>query len=124
MEIEAKECVFLEDGKHSGKIVDLKQRLFEKGSEVFKYLDVHIRADNGCDIKVGYPANISDKSRLGELLKRFGASIVPGTKYNPESFLKDKSVVFVTVKPGDFAEVVHNSLKPNSESVVEEKVNG
>ena len=110
MEFEVQESKILEDGKHNGVITKIEYR-----TEPYSYTDIFIQTES-IIIKAGYPSTVSERSALGQLLTRFGAVLKVKEKVNPEDFLIDKDVQFVTTeevtKKGTFARVIASSLKP------------
>ena len=116
-EFEVKEPQTLEDGKHSGVIVKIIYR-----ETPYSYADLHIIPNNvDMELKVGYPQVVSPTSAFGELLTRFGANLLSGTKINPTAILKDKRVEFVTIselgkskdgKQREYSRIVRDSVKP------------
>ena len=117
MEIEVTEPVILKDGIHTGKIVDVKSREFNKNGETITYIDIHIKANEvDFQVKAGYPANISEKSGLGKVLNAFGTSLKVGTTLDPSKVLVGKEVSFQTTTKktdrGEFSEVLKDTIKP------------
>lgn len=108
----------LDEGKHEGVINQLELRdTKNRRGQPIKYLDVYVRPDGSdFDLKVGYSPFVSESSRLGKLLSRFGADISVGKKVRPEEILLNRRCSFVTVneetKDGVFARIPHDSLKP------------
>jgi len=115
MEIKVEASMKVEDGKHTGRIIELEQR-----TEPYSYLDLKIEIDKteGRTLKVGYPAKITPESKLGILLANFGADVsTPGTIINPEKYLKGKSCMLMTMtKPGkngkEYSNIIPESVKP------------
>lgn len=112
------------DGFHYGFIVDVKvnEHVSKTGGK-YNYLDLQISV-NDCQTKedlpitkVGYPLPISPSSYTGELLKRFGIDVVPGTKADVDSLL-NKQVQFSTQKKGKYVEVDRGSVRPFTATVV------
>lgn len=102
------------DGNHTGVITKVVSET--RGEEGFRYVDIHVSDDeSGVAIKVGYPASrVTPETDLGQLLARFGASVVVGQAVN-FGVLKGR-VSFVTdtekTKNGKFARVLRESLRP------------
>jgi hypothetical protein len=112
MEIEAKEVLKIEDGSHEGAITRVEYR-----TEPYDYTDVFVSINAaGFELKTGYPTHITEESKLGLLLARFGCSIIPGKKYDPTNMLVGKKVEFLTMtetKDGKaFIRIIPESLKP------------
>lgn len=112
MEIEVKESLNLEDGKHTGIIEKVEYR-----EEPFNYTDIFIKEqETGFIIKHGCPTLISEKTKLGKLLEQF-TKLEIGTKLDPEKVLVGKEVTFMTImkkgKDGnEYNNVVDGSVKP------------
>jgi len=118
MEIEVKESVSLEDGKHEGVIERIEYR-----EEPFKYTDVFVKEkESGFELKFGCPTSAGINTKLMRLLSKF-ADIKPGIKVDPEKILLAKQVTFMTMQEekGDktYTRIVDGSVKP---LVQEEKV--
>lgn len=110
MELEVKESIALEDGKHEGVIERIEYK-----EEPYKYTDVFIKEKkSNFELKYGCPTTVSDKSKLGRLLSRF-VQLKPGMKIDPEKVLKGREVYFMTIteenKQGAFTRIVDNSIK-------------
>lgn len=115
MELEVKESVALEDGKHYGVVSRIEYK-----TEPYQYTDVFIKEkDTGFELKYGCPTTVSEKSKLGKLLSQF-VKLEKGKLVDPEKVLLDKQVTFMTIqeetKDGTFNRVVDNSIKPIKES--------
>ena len=96
----------LEDGSHEGTIVGLSER-----TEPYKYLDLDIKVDDK-NIKVSFPNNIMEESKLGMLLTRFGATLVEGETLQLDDILVGKECVFTSVTEGKYVKVIAESVKP------------
>jgi len=113
MELEWKETIIIPDGNHTGTITKIEYR-----TEPFEYTDVYVKLDDvDIEIKYGCPTVLSENSKLGRLLKAFGANYVAGTKIDPNTALIGQKVQLMTItKPGkdgkEYAEVVTDSIKP------------
>jgi len=112
MEIEVKESVSLEDGKHSGLVERIEYR-----TDPYDYTDVYIKElDTGFTLKYGCPTAVSDKSKLGKLLSRF-IELKKGSMVDPAKILVGREVTFMTItKQGknnkEYTEIVDDSVKP------------
>jgi hypothetical protein len=116
-EFEVEEPKRIDEGKHEGVITKMELRESGKGTRTFEYLDIYIRPDgSNFELKVGYSPFVSNSSRLGKLLARFGADVSVGKKVNAETVLLNRRCSFVTVddetKGGTFARIQHDSVKP------------
>ena len=111
-ELEVKSVVSLDDGVHSGVIVEVEFR-----EEPYDYTDLWISYDNEDNkLRVSYPTYLSRNSKLGQLLERFGFTLKVGEKLDVEKMLVGKTIVFQTVtkknKDGkEFANVIPESVK-------------
>ena len=104
----------LEEGKHEGVITRVEYR-----DEPFAYTDIYIKTkskDGEVEIKYGCPTKVTPQTKLGKVLKAFGAKLEPGTKVDPEKILVGRKCTFMTVleetERGTFSRVVDGSLKP------------
>lgn len=116
MKVEAPKPV-VEDGVHRGTITRIETRKSASRGREFTYVDVYVlEATMGAELKVSYPANLSEKSMLGQLLQRFGVVLEVGREVDVEAALVDRKCSFVTVsretKVGTFADITRESLKP------------
>ena len=117
MEFEVKESKKIEDGAHEGVIVGVVYR-----TDPYEYTDIQVK-ENGSEVvlKYGCPSEVTDKSRLGRLLSKF-TEVRIGDKLDPESILKDKKVIFMTLNNDKgFTDIVVDSIKPKPEEKEEEK---
>ena len=122
-ELEVKEPIKLEDGKHEGKIVKVEYRgPEEKVHSQYEYTDLHIQEkESGVILRTGVPTYLSPTSKLGKLLAKFlGREITPKEKLVPENILLDKEVTFLTTMEktdsGEFAKILVDTLKPAVET--------
>lgn len=111
MEIEVKEGIHLEDGKHTGKITRVEYR-----EEPYRYTDIYIEEKlTTLELKFGCPTSKSINSKLMKLLSKF-TEIKSGMKVNPETVLHNREVEFMTLQEqtekGTFTRIVDNSVKP------------
>ena len=115
MELKIEEVKKIEDGKHTGKIVEVSYR-----TEPFNYTDLTIEFEH-YKMKVGFPTSVTKESKLGKLLVMFGANLVTGKHIDPEKILKNKMCTFLTMSKttdrGTYSNIVRDSLKPNEETV-------
>lgn len=115
-EQEWKEPIKIPDGNHTGEVIRVEER-----HEPFEYTDVVVKIDGfDFEIRYGCPTVLSENTKLGKLLQRFGIEATPGTKVDPELVLKGQRVQFMTImkkgKDGkEYAEIVADSLKPEAE---------
>ena len=67
-------------------------------------------------LKAGYPTTVSEASKLGKLLTRFGAKLEVGSEVDPNNILVGQQCQFQTItettKNGEFAKVLSESVKP------------
>jgi hypothetical protein len=104
----------LEEGKHKGAIVKVEER-----KEPYEYVDVWIESE-GARLKAGYPDIVSEKSKLGKLLMRFGVDLKAGQEVDIDKVLVGKTCQFMVVheegKDGNtYHNVLGNTVKPLSE---------
>jgi len=115
MEIEVKSPAIVVQGQHIGVITTVEYR-----TEPYKYTDVFVetkdKEGNIVELRYGCPTNISSVTKLGKLLKSFGAELKVKAKIDPEKILAGKKVTFMTLNKetdkGTFSKIVDDSLKP------------
>lgn len=108
VEIEVREV--LEEGKYDATIQDVRYR-----DEPFEYVDVVFDIDGKVMVKAGYPAHVSKRSQLGQLLEKAGMDI-QGKKSIKLSDIKNILVgrnvkVVLTYDDNGFMRVVKESIK-------------
>lgn len=115
--LQVQESKTLEDGKHQGKIVEIENKPITVNGEDKPYLHIWIKPTDA-DFKLKYSVshNLSEKSKLGKLLKNFNIGLSVGQEIDIEPTLIDKDVVFVTIQKqgntGKFVEIAEDSIKP------------
>lgn len=113
MQLKIVEMKEIEEGKHTGKITRLAERL-----EPYHYLDVFVQLDGteielkyGCPVATG---KLSTRSKLFKLLSQF-AELKEGDIADPEKILVGKNCAFITLNEdtdkGTFARIAENSIK-------------
>jgi hypothetical protein len=110
MKLEVQKKLEIDDGLHKGVIINVEYR-----EKPFAYTDVSIEFDAGGKkmvMKSGYPTTISESSKLGKLLQRFGAVLKVGNLIDPGEILVGKPCSFMTLKEGEYSNVLPDSLKP------------
>ena len=111
MEFKVEEVKKIDEGKQFGKIIAVEYR-----EQPFKYTDTVIELSNGLKLKAGYPTSITAESKLGMLLREFGADVKVGASINPEEVLVGQGCSFIVMNEkterGTFAKIVAGSLKP------------
>jgi len=111
IELKVKETISVAEGSHPFEIVDVKER-----KEPFHYIDVYFQLkDVDVTIKGGYSALVTENSKLGKLLTRFGVTLQPETMLDIEGVLMGKTGTLITMNEtsdkGTFARVVPGSVK-------------
>ena len=114
MKLTITEKIEIKDGLHTGAIIAVEYR-----EKPYQYTDVVIEFavnDTPIKVKAGYPTVVSDTSKLGKLLIRFGETLEVGSDIDPDKVLIGKMCQFVTLNEttssGTFAKVLPDSLKP------------
>jgi len=74
IEFEIEETKIIEDGKHAGEIIDVEYR-----EAPYKYVDIIVDIE-GFNIKMGFPARITNKSEFGNFLANMGFPMKTGKK--------------------------------------------
>jgi len=116
--IEVKAPANVLDGQHTGVITKVEYR-----TEPYKYTDVFVETNNTegnvVELKYGCPTSITAETKLGKLLKRFGAELNVKEVLYPAKILTGKKVTFMTMnevkEKGTFSRIVKDSLKPLEE---------
>jgi hypothetical protein len=109
MEVKASKTI--PEGMHTAIVSKVEERL-----EPYHYIDIYfLLNDVNVEIKQGFPAILTDKSKLGAFLKYFGVNVVVGQTIDIESCLKGKKVSLMTINKvtprGTFAKIVEESVK-------------
>ena len=109
------EPIVIDEGKHTGVIIDVEER---KTKEGYQYVDLHLAFKQGkkeVTLKASYPDTVSLGSKLGKLLARFNIELNPGQEVDIEG-LKEKKCQFMTLnvdnKGMTYANVMVESVKP------------
>ena len=123
--VPVRESIEISEGKHTGKITKIEVR-----TDPYDYVDLFVELDdvkdskgNAGTIKDGCPLGISQRSKLGRTIMRFGCEeseilekAKSGEEINIEPYLLEKKVDLMTknqeTKQGTFARIVEDSLKP------------
>jgi len=124
MDIKIEKGMEIEDGKHVGEIMDVKESHYSKGENEFSYLDVFISVDelvnkdgNKVTLKAGFPLPATTSSGLGKFLKNMGLWSEEGeTVKNVEKSLIGLPVSYLTIKETgkdgkEYTNIVKKSLK-------------
>lgn len=111
MKIEVKEQIVIDEGKHNGVIIAVEYR-----EKPYEYTDVIIEFNDGLKLKAGYPTSVSEGTKLGKLLMRFGTKLEAGITVDPDKILIGKTCTFITMneeKEGStYARIAAESVKP------------
>lgn len=113
-----KQVIDIPEGSHTGEIVRNEKNITEKDDKTYEYHDTIIRLTDikgDVQLKVGVPFNISEKSALGKLLKRFGAVLKVDEDVDTDEYLKKGlKVKFLTKNKktanGEFANIDVDTL--------------
>jgi hypothetical protein len=120
--IVVKAPIKIEDGKHSGTIVNVARNLpNEKEGRIFDYIDLSIKLtddEREPEIKVGFPTNISELSALGRTLKKAGMEFTEGDEITIKSIkeqLENRNITFLTknekTEYGEFANILKYTIE-------------
>jgi len=113
MKIKAEKSVKLEDGKYTGKIIDVKEREVKD----YSYVDIIVQEDNNKDFKLqtSFPANLTELSGLGRLFTKLtGKSIEAGKEYDLDELIGLKISFMIAnteTDKGTFANIVRDTIK-------------
>ena len=114
MELPVVESKRLDDGLHTGVIVDVEYR-----NQPYSYTDIVIELADKFKVKCGYPTVVNEASGLGQLLKRFGAGLKVGESLDPSTILPGKKCQFQSIsKPGKNGKLYSNII-PESVKMME-----
>ena len=123
MKIPVKQDNKIEDGLHTGAIVDVEYR-----TEPYEYTDVVIETmvnGTGVRLKSGYSTYIAPSSKLGELLLRFKVPLIFGQEIDPKQVLTGLECQFQTItEKGKYAKIIPDSVKPVPNTKVYDGVHG
>jgi hypothetical protein len=106
MKLKVEPDINIEDGRHEGKIVEVKYR-----DDPFQYTDFIIEFEEGKRLKASYPTNVKPSSALARVISDFGFDVKVGSEVEPE-WLIGKQCSFMTMRDGKFANVVKGSMRP------------
>lgn len=99
------------DGTHSGTITEIIDRP-QTDEYQYHYVDIMIKlSDVDATVKYGCPFKMSDKSKLGRLILAFNMKPTVGQEVDLD-FLIGQKVSLITLKQGDYSEIVEGSLRP------------
>ena len=115
MKLEVKEQIKIEDGVHQGAIIGIEYR-----EDPYDYTDLIIEfkyKDQDMKLKAGYVTYVSEGSKLGKLLVRFGLQLEVGISVDPDKHLIGKKCQFMTItekgkNDTEYAKVIPDSVKP------------
>ena len=111
MELPVKEHIKIEDGAHTGVIIEVEYR-----ESPYRYTDVWIEFNQGQRIKYGVPTptELTTKNKLGKLLQSFGAVMEVGKSYDPAKVLIGKKCIFMTTsdEESQYSRILDGTLKP------------
>lgn len=112
--LKVQKAIRLKDGEHVGKITKIRHR-----SREFNYVDIEITTfmdKKPIKLIAGFPEFITEFSRLGKLLRRFGINLYVGKEINIKKELFDVAVKFTTYtqksKKGEFAKILEDTIRP------------
>lgn len=112
MKLPVLESKQLDEGRHEGVIIGVEYR-----DEPFKYTDIIIESE-GVRLKAGYPTLVSENSKLGKLLLRFGDILIAGNETDPDNLIGRKCQFLVTtVEKGEreYSNVLPETVRPLKE---------
>lgn len=116
IELEVKETFDYPEGTHEGTIKSVEKRtVVSSTGEEYQYVDIHIQPDDNAtlDLKYGIPANLSKKTKLGQLLEVFSVKLKGKSRVDIEKILLSKRVKYQTITDKNgFVRVLDGSLKP------------
>lgn len=114
MKLEWKEQLKIPDGLHEGVIIGIDNR-----TEPYNYTDLVIETEVDeiiTPVKAGYATKLTESTKLGKLLQRFGVKPAVGTTIDLNKLLIGQKCQFQTVtestKKGEFAKVLGDTVKP------------
>ena len=115
MKIEVEERINVVEGRHEGVIIDVKYR-----TKPYAYTDVVIEIavddDKSVTLTAGYPTCVTESSKLGNLLHRFGGHLIVGESIDPNKVLVGQKCKFLVEEEktdkGTFSNIISKSVKP------------
>lgn len=113
--------VIIEAGKHKGKIVNVVRNL-PSNENKYDYIDLYVEIlepkKYETELRVGYPANLSELSALGRLIKKAGMDFSDGEEIkilDIKDLLTDRDITFLTnnekTEFGEFARVLRETIE-------------
>lgn len=116
------EPIKIDDGKHSGKIVNVIRNLpNEAENRRYDYLDISIKVNDvnkEPEIRIGFPTNISELSALGRLLKKAGMDFSEGQEVSTtdiKDLIMDRKITFLSknekTEHGEFARILRDTIE-------------
>lgn len=108
---ESRPNVNIPDGTHTGTIIEIIDRPQTEDNQ-YHYVDIMIKlSDIDATVKYGCPFKMSEKSKLGKLILSFNVKPTVGQEVDLD-FLLNQKVSLITLKQGDYSEIVDGSVKP------------
>lgn len=118
MLFKVKEPIEIPEGMHNGTIaaVEYRDKPFSYVDVIFEVTDYKTKdGDAKPKVKIGFPACVTTKSKLGLFLAKFGGRIEAGQDVDPEKILVGKQAAFMTyneeTKDGRYARIVPDSIR-------------
>jgi len=112
--------ITIEAGKHSGTITNMIRRP-PSDNNLYDYLDFTVKMldiDDEPELKVGFPTNLSELSKLGRFLKKSGFDFNEGDEIKLSDIkeaIVDKKITFLTNNEksdaGEFARVLRDTIE-------------
>lgn len=121
MEYEMKKGLVIPDGVHIGHIVDEEVRSQQWNGKEISYQDLVVSVEDTLSqdgkpiqIKVSYPASLTENSALNKLLERLGIRLKIGERFDSKTLVGRKVAYQTMTKKtdrGEFAEILKETLK-------------
>ena len=115
-----KKQVIIEAGIHEGKITNVVRNP-PTDENKYDYIDIYIELsdmDDSPELRAGYPANISELSALGRLIKRAGMDFSEGEEIKVsdiKDLITDREITFLSnnekTEYGEFARVIRETIE-------------
>lgn len=108
----------LDPGVYEGEITSLSKRTVDtKDGDEATYLDISIKTEgesgDPIEVTAGYPLNVTRRTMLGKMLKRFKQNLKVDKKLHLSKTLKDTKVQFQVKENEDgYSEVIRDTVRP------------
>lgn len=115
LKLSVEESFKLREGLHEGKITEVHRNITtnKETGEKYDYVNITILPDEmDFAVSVGFPARITPKTGLGNLIKKF-TDIETGKSIDVKKLLLNKRISFMTTNTEEgYVNIVKETIKP------------